>query len=352
MEDKQESVRGLCFKEEKMTENKVLFSKQAGAWFKGLAILMVVLSHFAEWWSWFQVTEGTAEIIRIGCTKLGPYGVAIFFLFSGYGLTKSAGKERIGMKFILKRFTGVYIPYVMIVFLIEILSDGLHTWEDILDILDGHDFWYMTVLFLFYIAFIVLWLVFKNMHIRAVGIVLFTVVMSHRLYAMEQQDFWYLSNPAFALGVLLALYEPVIKKIPAVAQWILTGMFAVVSGRIVYSGLFVEHIWETPEAKIQSEMWAVFGFTLFIVFLAASWKRYDAVLQFLGKYSLYFYILHTFIFMWVINHVSCEIPVRFALAAVAILVFSIGLGVLIGFGMKQLNKVIEKKFTQKEEKAV
>ena len=325
------------------TEKRVMFSRQAGAWFKGLAIIMVMLSHFAEWWSWFQVTEGVAEIIRIGCTKMGPYGVAIFFLFSGYGLTKSAGDERIDIRFILRRLTGVYIPYVIIVFLIEILSDGLHTWKDIIDILDGHDFWYMTVLFLFYIAFIVLWLAFKNRHIRAVGIILFTIVMSCKMYTMEQQDFWYLSNPAFALGVLIALYEPVIRKIPAVVNRIMAAVFAVISGIAVYSGLFVEHIWKTPEAKIQSEMWAVFGFTLFVVFLGTSWKRYDPVLQFLGKYSLYIYISHTFIFMWIINHTAYEMPVRFALAAVAVLAVSIGLGTLINLGMSRLNQLVDKR---------
>lgn len=335
-----------------MTEKKALFSRQASAWFKGLAIIMVVLSHFAEWWSWFQVTEGTAEIIRLGCTKMGPYGVAIFLLFSGYGLTKSAGEERIGIKFILKRFTGVYIPYVILVFLIEILSDGLHTWQDIVDILDGHDFWYMTVLFLLYIAFMVLWLAFKNKHLRAVGMILFTVVMSHRLYIMGEQDFWYLSNPAFALGVLLALYESIIMKIPAAVNYMLTVVFAACSGLAVYSGLFVEHIWDTPEAKIQSEMRAVFGFILFIVFLAANWKWYDVVLQFLGKYSLYIYISHTFIFMWVINHVEYGMPVRFGLAAVAILAVSMGLGMLINLGMSRLNRLLDRRLTQVGTKVV
>lgn len=323
-------------------DNKALFSRQASAWFKGLAIIMVVLSHYAEWWNWFHTLEGNAELFRLGISKFGPYGVAVFLLFSGYGLTKSAGGERIGLKFILKRLTSVYIPYVILVLLIEMLSDGLHTMQDFVDVLNGHDFWYMTVIFLFYLAFIVLWLIFKNRHLRAVGIIAFTVIMSYRFFVMGELDFWYLSNPAFALGVVLALYEPVVRKIPAAVNLALTAVFAAVSGFVVYSGVFVEHVWEMPEAKIQAEMWAVFGFTLFIVFLAASLKRYDVILQFVGKYSLYIYISHTFIFMWVINHVGYRMPARFGLAAVAILVVSIGLGMLINLGMSRLNLLVDK----------
>lgn len=333
-------------------EKKALFSRKASGWFKGLAIIMVILSHFAEWWSWFYPLEGNAELVRLGASKLGPYGVAVFLLFSGYGLTKSAGDERIGIRFILKRVTGVYIPYLILVFLIEVLSDSMHSWHDFVDILDGNDFWYMTVLFLFYIAFMVLWLAFKNRHLRAVGMIVFTVIMSNSLYNGGQQDFWYLSNSAFAVGVLLALYEPVLVKIPDAVKYGLTVVFAVVSGIVVRSGLFVEHVWNTPEDRIGCEMWAVFGFTMFIVFWAMSWKWYDPILRFLGKYSLYIYISHTFIFMWIINHVECEKWVGFILAALAILAVSVTLGAVIGLGMKQIDKLVDKMLTQKEKDTV
>lgn len=324
-------------------DREVLFSRKAGNWLKGLAILMVLLSHLAEWWSWFETTEGTAEIFRLGCTKMGPYGVAVFLLFSGYGLTKSAGDERIGIRFLLRRLTGVYIPYLILVVLIEVLSDGLHTMQDVWDILSGHDFWYMTVLFLFYLAFALLWLIFQNRHIRAVGIVAFAVLLSYRLYVMGEQDFWYLSNFAFALGSLFALYEPQLKRIPAGAVWSITAVFAVAVLYAVYSGLFVEQNWENPESRIFSELAAVFSFTMLTACFAVNWKWYDPVLQFLGKYSLYFYILHTFIFMWVVNHTAYGTGVRFALAIAAIAGISAGLGIGIGAGMKRIDQWIDRK---------
>lgn len=330
------------------TDQKALFSRQAGTWFKGLAIVMVVLSHFAEWWSWFQETEGTAEIFRQAFLRMGPYGVAIFLLFSGYGISKSAGTGRIGSRFLLRRITAVYIPYVIVVLVIEMLSDGLHTWKDMADILNGHDFWYMTVLFLFYIAFMVIGHIFVNKHLRAIGIVLFTIIMSMRLYGMERQEFWYVSNPAFALGVLLAIYEPLVLKIPDKVKGLITMILAGVSGYAIYSGLFMEHIWEMPVDKIYAEMWAVFGFTLLVASLAAKLKKCDVVMQFLGKYSLYIYLLHTFLFMWIINHTSYPVPVQFFLAAAAIVAVSVGMGFFISLGMKKLNQRIDKKFAHRE----
>ena len=42
-----------------LEKKNVLFTKEASAWFKWAAIVMVIASHYAEWWSWFTVEEGT-----------------------------------------------------------------------------------------------------------------------------------------------------------------------------------------------------------------------------------------------------------------------------------------------------
>ena len=49
-----------------------LFNKDISTWFKGTAIIMIILSHYAEWWTWFYTEEGTSELIRNGIylTKL------------------------------------------------------------------------------------------------------------------------------------------------------------------------------------------------------------------------------------------------------------------------------------------
>ena len=319
-----------------------LFNKDISTWFKGIAIIMIILSHYAEWWTWFYTEEGTSELIRNGISRFGPYGVAIFLLFSGYGLTKSAGNHRIGIKFILKRIVSVYIPYFILVLLIDLLSGGLEDMEDIIDLFYGNDFWYMTVLFSFYLAFMAIWLIFTNCHIRAVLMVIFTYWYSNYLYNAGEQDFWYISNIAFAIGVLLALYEPVIIKVVNKISFVATLIFAAGSVAVVRSALFVEHIWEQPVDEIRSRIIAVTIFTVFIVFLASRWNMYDNVLISFGKYSLYLYLSHTFLFMWTINHFKYEMSINFVIAAVVIIVVSIAMGALIELLLKPVIKKLNR----------
>lgn len=313
---------------DKMKKN-VLFTREASVWFKWAAIVMVIASHYAEWWSWFTVEEGTREVIRFGLSRMGPYGVAIFLLFSGYGLAKSAGNNRIGLKFILKRVLSVYIPYLIMIILIEFLSGGLQSLADLSDIWYGQDFWYMTVMFSLYIGFMAIWLLIKNRHVRAVLMAVFTYLYSNHLYNAGEYDFWYISNIAFVMGVLFALYEAEVLKLNTILRAVLMVVFAFGSTYVVYSGLYIEHIWTQPLDEIKSRIYAVTIFTFFIAFLASVWCYYDPVGRFLGKYSLYFYLSHTFLFMWAINHYEYEIGIRFLIATLIIIVVSVVLGMII-----------------------
>lgn len=314
-----------------------LFSRQATSWFKGLAIIMVILSHYAEWWTWFYTSEGTSELIRSGISRFGPYGVAIFFLFSGYGLAKSAGNRRIGCAFIARRLINVYIPYFIIALLIECLSDGLNTIHDLIDILYANDFWFMTVIFLFYIGFIVIWLLFTNCHFRMIAITIFTYVMNRHFMTMEYQDFWYLSIIAFLIGIAAALYEPFLRKLTDKIGIGLCILFGIGSILAVRAALFTEQVFATPEDAIQACGYAVLGFTLFIFFFATKWKWYDPILRFMGNQSLYLYLTHTFVFMWAVNHFTCDMRVRFVIAAVITFVTSVVLNLIISGVLKRLQ---------------
>ena len=66
-----------------------LLPKRETNWFRGIAALMVILSHYAEWWTWFTPVEGDGAVFQLAFTKLGIYGVDIFFLLSGYAMVIS-----------------------------------------------------------------------------------------------------------------------------------------------------------------------------------------------------------------------------------------------------------------------
>ena len=330
-----------------MDKNEILYKREASTWFKGLAIIMIVLSHFAEWWSWFFVEEGNRELVRDGISRFGPYGVAIFFLFSGYGLVKSAGDKRIDWRFVAKRFVNVYIPYLVVVCVIKILS-GSFNFENARDFgkfLYGDDFWYMTVLFSFYLAFMVIWYVVENRHVRAILISVFTYWYSNYLYVTGAQEFWYISNIAFAIGVLFALYEPYVKMAMDKVGIVLAVVFGAGSYWVVYKTLYTIPTWTTPQEVIRSSIIAVTIFTLFVASFAAVWKWYDPVIPVIGSYSLYFYLTHTFLFMWAVNNgnIHEEMKVRIFYAAVIIAVVSIVMGIIMDILLKPIQNLLKKK---------
>lgn len=298
--------------------DKQLFSKQATNWFRGIAAIMVVLSHYAEWWTWFTPTEGNVEMIRYACSKLGVYGVDIFFLFSGYAMVKSLKQERMQPEFVWKRIKNVYIPYFIVVGIIEMLAGGFTSLEDFWLFASGYDYWYMFVLFILYIGFIAVWTIMGGREVRLITFVIFTYAFSYVLYSKGMHDFWYVSNITFALGVIAASYEEALKKtinkigIPLLAVLAVGMIFAVRSGL----GMGAVQGDRTAEQLIGQEIGATVVWTVLIMILAAKWRYHDPVLTFLGKNSLYIYLIHTYVFMRCVNNFEFSFAGRFAAAAV------------------------------------
>ena len=109
-----------------------LMNKRETDWFRGIAAFMVVVSHYGNWINILVSLEGNAETFRFALTKLGVYGVDIFFLFSGYAMVKSLGNDKMNRQFIWKRIKNVFIPYLIVAGTIELISGGLTS---------VHDFW-------------------------------------------------------------------------------------------------------------------------------------------------------------------------------------------------------------------
>lgn len=324
---------------------KQLFSKKASLWFRGLAIIIVILSHYAEWWEWFTPSEGNAELWRQAFSRLGPYGVAVFFLFSGYGLVTSIGNGPMTVSFIRKRILATYLPYLIVVGIIEALSGGFSDLHDFIEYLYGHEFWYMVVLFLFYIGFICIWTIPVNRHIHAVLFIIFTWTMSTVMYRNGEYSFWYISNPAFALGVVLALYEPFFKKILDLSRTPMLVLLTSGMAAAVYFGIFspAPAQW-TPEKTVNTELLATFVWTLLVVYTASDLHRFDPVIPFFGKHSLYLYLSHQFIFMRVINNLTeSSFAVRFCISAAATIVIALLLGIVISTLTGQINKLFSHK---------
>lgn len=300
-----------------------LMNKRQTDWFRGVAAVMVVLSHYAEWWTWFTPTEGNAEMFRFALSKLGVYGVDIFFLFSGYAMVKSLGQERMHPGFMWKRIRNVYIPYFLVVGSIELLSGGFVSLHDFWNFVSGYDYWYMYVLFLFYIGFIVVYTIMGGKGPRAVVFCIFTYILSYVLYDKGVQNFWFVSNIAFAIGVVVAEYEEPMKRLVSKVGIGLIVMLTMGMVFVVHLGLDENMaVDRTEEQLLRMEIGATVVWTLLILILAAKCRMKERVFAFLGKSSLYIYLTHTYIFMGCVNRLEWSIAIRFLISAAITVVVS------------------------------
>ncbi|MCR4788109.1 MAG: acyltransferase [Lachnospiraceae bacterium] len=182
-----------------------LFTKNTSLFFRGIAILMVIFSHYFEWGAAFVENEKAAHFIA----SLGDWGVGIFFLLSGYALYKGYGGKKTDGKYVVKRLINVYIPYLIIATTIMLLSGALHDLEGLIRLLTGADYWFMVILFLIYIAF---YFVGKlPSRYRVFIMTVFIIDLSLFLFVKGFREFWYTANWAFALGLIIGKHE---MKIP------------------------------------------------------------------------------------------------------------------------------------------
>ncbi|MCI9202008.1 MAG: acyltransferase [Lachnospiraceae bacterium] len=296
-----------------------LMPKKETDWFRGIAVIMVVVSHYAEWWSWFAPMEGNAEIFRLALTKLGVYGVDIFFLFSGYAMVKSLGRERMHGQFVWKRIKNVYIPYFIVVGIIELLSGGFTSIQDFLAFASGYDYWYMYVLFMLYIRFIAVYTIIGGRLPRIAVFSVIVYIMSHVLYQKGMQDFWYVSNITFVLGVIAGEYEETVKKVLDKVWIFLAAALAVGMGVVVKWGLDggVDLGGNPTGYQLWFQIGATVVWALLVLIMAAKCGVRGKVLVFLGQNSLYIYLTHTYIFMKCVNSLELDYIWRFLISAVA-----------------------------------
>lgn len=314
-----------------------MINTKTSSFFRGIAILMVIASHYAGW----MYVEPVHPIAKEFVSTWGVYGVDIFFLLSGYGLVKSASKNGIDKMFVLKRFLSSYLPYVLIVGFIEIIDQSLSDGQAVINLLTGYDYWYMYVLFVMYIIFMVFYKIDKFKEVLvSIGVIAFSIW----LWSVGREDFWELSNGAFLIGIYAATIEKTkpdfFKKISLRIAIPVAG----IAGTLIFNAVLksVGGLW--PE-MIRSMFFTLAAFGIII-----NVKGFGVVLSSLGKYSLYIYLLHTYLF-WkfvFINEDWAYAPSAMLAGAIT-LVISVAVGFAIDFNLSLIPKQIEKRKVAKEQ---
>ncbi len=284
--------------------------------FRGLAILMVIGSHYAGW----MYAEPFSETWRQWVSSWGVYGVDIFFLLSGYGLVKAYEKRGIDRNFVLRRFLNSYIPYILIIgFFSFVLDKSIDGFEAVWKLFIGYDFWFMSIIFAFYIMFMVFYRIgyFKELLLTAA-----VAGFSCWLYTRGFADFWFLSNAAFLIGVYAATLE---KKFGVkVKEIIVKSNFSL----IAFAGMIICAFWHVYSGELNSHIFASIMFTLMALGLCVQFKGEGFVLPTLGRFSLYIYLIHSRLF-WIVAGKLSDMS-YFKMSVIAGLV-TLAVGCLVGF---------------------
>lgn len=280
-----------------------MISNRTSKIFRGIGILIVIASHYAEW----IFVEPQYPTAREWISTWGPIGVSIFFLFSGYGLVKSAqGGENnyrnnggITLMFLFKRFLAAYLPYLLIVGAIhgyfkDFAEADLEFYKKFLT---GYEYWYMQVMFIMYILFMLIWRFGRHDIVRVILITAGIIAVTARLYNMGRADFWQLSNIGFLIGIYAAVCEKYFFNIMNKVRFKLSVLLAGLIGfAICFKGMHNASLTDLTKVfgweMALNIFWAiaVLGLAYFI-----SLKK-EIVFSALGENSLFIYLLHTILF--------------------------------------------------------
>ena len=280
-----------------MTQRKAFLTKEQSLLLRGIAIFLVLISHYAVWIG--EIFH--SDLLEYGLGRFGVYGVDLFFAVSGYGLVKSVGKKRINGTFLWKRFKTVYLPYLLIVGLITVYDGGILGMTGWVSFLTGAEYWYIRNILVFYLAFYVVYRLSDRSWVRMLLMAVCLIAYSGLLIWQGRALFWYISNVTFLFGMLLAQYERQLLKaagflypLQLLAQAV--GMYFVIKTEL--AGYTVI---PPLEEKIRSGLLAGLIWTYLMVQGCAFLHEKIRWLEAVGSFSLELYLCHMFVFYRVVN---------------------------------------------------
>lgn len=188
---------------------------------EGVLVFVVILSHIAM--SDYRLGIGSSSSMLVHVGALGRLAVSVFFFISGYGLLKQLQarknayiarfvRHRI-MPFMLSYFISalVYYGYYKVLSSIR-LADALKS------LINGNPFivnsWFMEILLILYFIFYLSGKICRS-HISSTVLLVVTgnILVFLLFYLNSYPHNWYNTVLCFSLGILWALYEPLLGKV-------------------------------------------------------------------------------------------------------------------------------------------
>lgn len=272
-------------------ENAQLFDKSDTVAIRGISALFVMIAHYSNWFN--QISNVTINrILMMPLEQLGGIGVLLFFFVSGYGINESYGKKNDMKGFVIKRFYGVYLPYVLMKIITNTMLNvaiGFPSLEKSIEsyllILLVPD-WFIFVIILQYLSYYASKTVFAKFDL--VFSLLSDIVMTVIFILLNKPIGWFNALWLFTFGIILSKYQKwMLLQIRRNYYLILVGSLL---GFMLFGGIF---------AIYKGQAWAniakpTAGFLLCIALccLFRKIKYTNRITLWFGRCSMYLYIVH------------------------------------------------------------
>jgi len=315
------------------TRNHVdFFNNTCSQWMKGMAILLVIACH--------SLTN---------LSHVGTWGVSLFLLISGFGLTQAYLKKGLD-HFFQKRLSKVLFPYTMIT-AVWILIDMLflqrsYSLDTVLLSLVGFDLkssvdvtmWYITFILAWYIAFYLSFKFVSNKKISVSLLFVFSIFifLFHNYYA-NQYILIYIF--IFPVGVVLGLlYKRLCMMKAKILYWALslTSVFSILFVSVSFhftntSALIPQVLWIFENLAFAIGCSSIFS-------LLAMIRLKFRILTFFGSISYELYLFEGAI-LWKYPFFIFRLPIPYKFKLLLYLIIIIFLSILLQKLMNQLRRL-------------
>lgn len=324
----------LRIKTRTIASSAQLLQRQDTISIRGISAIFVIVAHYS---SWISVLEGVHffKPLLWGLGQLGGIGVLLFFFVSGYGINESYGNKKTLDKYIFKRFSGVYFPYVIIKIVTvtaEVICGVSNSELSIplryLQILLIPD-WFILVVVLQYISYYICHRFIRS-HLLIASIVIDSVI-SLVFILTDKPLGWFNALWLFTFGIWISEYQERVKALINRKYWLMTIVSFV---GFLFMGVLFAKYKDDGLINIAKPISGVFICLLFCCLLRRLLFG-NIIIDWLGRKSLFIYIVH--ISVWNCMLLVIDNPTALVWTAIIFtILISQGLSILVDIVNKRL----------------
>ena len=280
----------ICLYQIKLTKNSDYMEKDKTTSIKGIFVLLIFLSHIAQ----YAAFDGNIDSVYIIIRKhLDQLIVTMFLFYSGYGIMESIKRKGIDYikglpkKRILKVLFEFDIAVVIFFILGIILGEKFGKLQILLSLVGwdslGNSNWFIFAIIITYMFTYLSFMIFKDKHIG--GAVLVTIFSVLYIYIMKhfKQMYWFNTILCYPLGIWFSLYRKQIDDI--FKKYKITYWLSLIALIVVYNRLFYY--------RYMIRVYVVYAmiFSAIVILFTMKITINNKILNWLGKYTFEIYML-------------------------------------------------------------